>query len=78
MTLMLTFASFLYVGAVVGTCQHGHRVAAVLSGETVLKAPGHRVVEYLEGKLWKKQNPMNKTHILSHIFRELVNIHAGF
>lgn len=51
---MLTFASFLHVGAVVRTCQHRHRVAAILSGETVLKSPGHRVIEYVEGKLWNK------------------------
>lgn len=63
MTIMLTFASFLHVGAVVGTCQHGHRVAAVLSGEAVLKPPGHRVVKYVEGKLWNKQSPISKTHV---------------
>lgn len=50
----LTFASFLHVGAVVGTRQHGHRVAAVLCGEAVLKAPRHRVVENMEGKLRNK------------------------
>lgn len=52
--ISLTFASFLHVGAVVWSCQHGHRVAAVLSGEAVGKAPGHRVVEHLEGKLRNK------------------------
>ena len=50
-TKILTFASFLHVGPVVWTCQHGHRVAAVLSGEAVLKAPRHRVVEDVERKL---------------------------
>lgn len=50
----LTFASFLNIGAVVGSSQHGHRIASVLSGEAVLKAPGQLVVKHMEGKLWNK------------------------
>lgn len=54
-----TFAPLLHVRAVVWTCQHRHRVAAVLSGETVLKASRHRVVEYVKGKLGDKENHSN-------------------
>lgn len=52
--MRLTFASFLNIGAVVGSSQHGHRIASVLSGEAVLKAPGQLVVKHMEGKLWNK------------------------
>lgn len=57
---MLTFAPFLHIGAVVRTCQHRHWVATVLSGETILKSPRHRVVEYLKGKLENKQNHIHR------------------
>lgn len=57
----LTFASFLHVGAVVGSSQHGHRIATVLSGEAVLEAPGQLVVEHMEGKLWNKQHQVSKS-----------------
>lgn len=46
-----TFASLLHVRAVVGTCQHRHRVASVLGGETILEPSRHRVVENVKGKL---------------------------
>lgn len=79
-TTSLTFASFLHVGAVVGTRQHGHRVAAVLSGEAVLKTPGHRVVEYVERKLWDEQNSINKTwqHKAAIFLREKVTFAQQF
>lgn len=63
--MSLTFASFLHVGSVVGTCQHGHRIAAVLSGEAVLEAPGDRVIEDMERKLENQQNAVIFTHILT-------------
>lgn len=77
MTKIRTFASFLHVGSVVWTCQHGHRVAAVLSGEAVLKPPGHRVVEDVEGKLWNKPNTISKTDIFPLFFTLVVNIRPG-
>lgn len=59
--MVLTFAPFLHVRAVVGTCQHRHRVASVLSGETVLKPSRHRVVEHVKGKLRDKGNQSIET-----------------
>lgn len=60
-----TFAPLLHVRAVVGTCQHRHRVASVLSGETVLKPSRHGVVEHVKGKLRGKKR-IRATDKMSH------------
>lgn len=63
--MRLTFASFLNIRAVVGSSQHGHRIATVLSGEAVLKAPGQLVVKHMEGKLWNKHQAVSQTQVTS-------------
>lgn len=52
---VFTFSTLLHIGAVIGSCQHRHRVAAVLSREAILEGPRNWVIEYLEGKLGEKQ-----------------------